>query len=379
MAIGSASTERRGFAEGSERRPLVRVSDLIVRRGEALVLDIPALEVLQGEVLAVIGPNGAGKSTLLHALALLLPGYSGAISFGGRTIGKGDDLVKFRRRMAMVFQEPLLLDCPVRENVASGLRLRGVPKRESEGRASTWMKRFGVDVLANRPARQLSGGEAQRVSLARAFALEPELLLLDEPFSALDAPTRAALFEDFERVLRGSGITTVFATHDRTEAMRLGDRVAVVMNGQIAQIGEPEEVFSTPASEQVAAFVGMENLIPGLVAEQQEGLALVTLRGAAIEVVSDASIGQRVLACLRPEDVVVAPVPADLPSNSARNKLRARISRITPLGSQSRISLDCGFPLEALITRRSTEELALVVGLEVLVSFKATAVHLLSR
>jgi molybdopterin-binding protein len=367
---------RNGYGQGA----LVQLRDLKVRRGETLVLDIPTLELSEGEVLAAIGPNGAGKSTLLHALALLLPAFSGEISFGGHSISRGDDLVQFRRRMAVVFQESLLLDCSVRENVATGLKLRGVPKAEAEERAGHWMKRFGVDSLAGRSSRHLSGGEAQRVSLARAFALEPELLLLDEPFSALDAPTRAALFEDFERVLRDSGITTVFVTHDRTEAMRLGDRIAVVIGGRIAQIGEPEEVFSTPASEQVAAFVGMENLIPGQVSEQQEGLALVSLRGSTtIEVVSDSPVGRRVLACLRPEDVVVSPVPAELPSSSARNKLRGRITRITPLGSQSRLSLDCGFPLEALITRRSAEELSLQVGLELLVSFKATAVHLLNR
>ncbi|HEX2987745.1 MAG TPA: ABC transporter ATP-binding protein [Chloroflexota bacterium] len=380
MVMESAALDARRRADEGRSGSLVKVTDLKVRRGETLVLDIPGLEISEGEVLAVIGPNGAGKSTLLHTLALLLPASSGEISFGGRSISKGDDLVQFRRRMAVVFQEALLLNCSVRENVAAGLKLRGVPKGKAEERASYWMKRFGVDSLADRPSRQLSGGEAQRVSLARAFALEPELLLLDEPFSALDAPTRAALFEDFERVLRDSGITTVFVTHDRMEAMRLGDRIAVVIGGCIAQVGEPEAVFSTPASQQVAAFVGMENIIPGRVSEQREGLALVSLRSSmTIEVVSDAPAGQRVLACLRPEDVVVAPMPSELPSSSARNKLRARITRITPLGSQSRLSLDCGFPLEALITRRSAEELSLQVGLEVLASFKATAVHLLSR
>ena len=245
--------------------------------------------------------------------------------------------MKLRRRMAVVFQESLLLDTSVRGNVGSGMRIRGVGGQEARERADYWMKRFGIDDLADRPARRLSGGEAQRVSLARAFALQPELLLLDEPFSALDAPTRASIFEDFERVLRESPVTTVFVTHDRSEAMQLGDRVAVMIDGSLAQVGEPGDVFSSPVDEKVAAFVGVENLIPGRVVEQREGLATVELRHAIAEVVSDAPVGQRVLACLRPEDVVVAPLPSDTQATSARNKLRGRIERIAPAGSQVRL------------------------------------------
>ena len=364
----------------AKTQPLVEVRELVVRRGDAVVLEVSHLEVREGEVLAIIGPNGAGKSTLLHVLALLHPPAAGEIRFAGHPVSRGDDLVRLRRRMAVVFQEPLLLDTSVRENVISGLRLRGgVSRAEADRRASYWMKRFGIEGLAGRQARHLSGGEAQRVSLARAFVLEPELLLLDEPFAALDAPTRAALFEDFEQVLRDSRVTTLFVTHSRTEAMRLGDRVAVVMDGRIAQVGEPEEIFSSPIDEKVAAFVGVENLVPGRVAEQREGLALVSLGGATIEVASDMSAGRRVLACIRPEDVVVSPMPAQALPSSARNRLRSRITRLTPLGSQVRLSMDCGFPLVALVTRRSMEELALSEGVEVLASFKATAVHLLAR
>ncbi len=358
---------------------MVSVRDLAVRRDSAIVLQISHLGVREGEVLAVIGPNGAGKSTLLNVLALLLPPSSGDLWFGGHLLTPRDDLVKLRRRMAVVFQESLLLDTSVKANVASGLRLRGVGAREAEDRAVNWMKRFGVQHLADRPSRRLSGGEAQRVSLARAFAMKPELLLLDEPFSALDAPTRAALFDDFERVLRESSVTTVFVTHDRTEAMRLGDRIAVMMDGKVAQVGDPEEVFSAPADERVAAFVGVENLIPGRVVEQRDGLATVEVRGGVAEVVSDIPEGQRVLVCLRPEDVVVAPLPAGVQPSSARNKLRGRITRTVPLGSQVRVVLDCGFPLVALITRRSAEELGFLEGNEVLVSFKASSVHLLRR
>ena len=360
-------------------RLLAGVRDLVVQRETSRVLEIPFLAIRRSEVLSVIGPNGAGKSTLLHVLALLQAPTSGEVWFAGRRISRDDDLVKLRRRMAVVFQEPLLLDTSVRENVAAGLKIRGTRSQDVDTRAVHWMKRFGVDALAGRNARRLSGGEAQRVSLARAFALDPELLLLDEPFSALDAPTRATLFEDFERVLRDSHVTTVFVSHDRTEAMRLGDRVAVMMAGHVVQVGEPGEVFAAPADEKVAAFVGMENLIPGDIVERHEGLALVRVRGGFAEAVSDLNTGCKVLACLRPEEVVLGPVPADLPVTSARNKLRGQIRRLIPMGSQVRVVVDCGVPLVALITRRSSQELGFIEGMDVLVSFKASSVHLLPR
>lgn len=378
MKSMGAQTER-WREDGREVPSMVQIRDLVVHRGPSAVLEIQSLDVRRGEVLSVIGPNGAGKSTLLHVVAFLLPPTSGYVSFTGDQVNWKKGLVALRRRTAVVFQEPLLLDTTVRDNVASGLRIRGVSRREIEDRVIFWMKRFGVGHLADRQARQLSGGEAQRVSLARAFAMQPELLLLDEPFSALDAPTRAALFEEFEQVLRESGFTTVFVTHDRTEALRLGDRIAVVMDGRVAQVGTPEEVFSSPADEKVAAFVGVENLIPGRVLEQRDGLALVQLRDATVEVVSDLPAGQRVIAGLRPEDVVLAPVPSSQPTSSARNRLRGRITRLSLLGSQVRVALDCGFPMVALITRRSAEELAFEEGVEVVASFKAGAVHLLPR
>jgi molybdopterin-binding protein len=381
LAIGSSRQSQNGERLHDLKReaPLLRVQDLVVRRGSTTVLRIDALRIGQGEVMSVIGPNGAGKSTLLHVLAFLLSPDSGEVWFDGRQVSWKDDLVALRRRMAVVFQEPLLLDTSVRDNVASGLRIRGVPGRESDRRVSYWMGRFGVERLADRQARQLSGGESQRVSLARAFAMQPELLLLDEPFSALDAPTRATLFEDFEEVLRESGFTTVFVTHDRTEALRLGDSIAVVMDGRVAQVGTPEEVFSSPVDAEVAAFVGVENLIPGKVLEQREGLALVELRGVTAEAVSDLPAGQRVMAGLRPEDVVIAPPPASPSASSARNRLPGRITRLTPIGSQVRVTMDCGFSLVALITRRSAEELGFREGSEAVASFKAGSVHLLPR
>jgi tungstate transport system ATP-binding protein len=163
--------------------------------------------------------------------------------------------------MSVVFQAALLFDVPVIENVAAGLRFRGVPRREAERQALDWLTRFGVVHLAGRSGRALSGGEAQRVSLARAFAVEPKILLLDEPFAALDAPTRVALIPDLARELERARIASVIATHDRAEAFALADRVAVLIDGRIAQIGLPGALVAEPANSIVAALLAPEHLL----------------------------------------------------------------------------------------------------------------------
>ena len=234
---------------------LIEVRDLLVRREKQTVLEIAHLSVEAGEVLAVVGPNGAGKSTHFLTLARLLKHEHGAIHFNGH---ESISTLEYRRRIALVLQEPLLMDATVRENAAIGLRFRGIPKAESNRRVDHWLERLGVAHLAERSARKLSGGESQRVSLARAFVLEPELLLLDEPFTALDSPTRARLLEDLKAVLGETTTTTIFITHDLREAEKLGTRVAVMLQGRIHQVGEPREVFAHPADAQVAEFLGMQ-------------------------------------------------------------------------------------------------------------------------
>jgi tungstate transport system ATP-binding protein len=355
----------------------VRLSlrDVTVRRGGRLVLDVPALDLVAGEVLAVLGPNGAGKSTLLQVMALLERPATGAVYVDDMRV-RGNAL-PMRRRMAMVLQEPLLLDGSVRDNVALGLRLRGVPRAERRRRADRWLARLGIAHLANRPAHALSGGEAQRASLARALALEPDVLLLDEPFSGLDAPARARLITDLAALLRETGQTAVLVTHDRDEALRLGDRVAVLIGGRLRQIGPTAEVFSHPADPEVAAFVGMETVVPGWVEGTSAGLVRVRVGSALVEAAATAPLNGAVLLCLRPEDVVLAPPATAEGPSSARNRLLGRVMAVMPAGGLERVELDCGFPLVALITRRSAEELDVRPGIELLASFKASAVHLI--
>jgi len=234
---------------------LLEVRDLRVLRDGRQVLDIEHMTVEHGQVLAVVGPNGAGKSSLLLALARLLKPERGEILFNGQSADGLSDL-NYRRRIGLVLQEPLLLDTSVFENVAAGLRFRHIPNVEITRRVEIWLDRLGITSLRRRPAARLSGGEAQRVSLARAFALQPELLLLDEPFSSLDSPTRARLLEDLHTLLAETSTTTILITHDLKEAASLAGWVAVLLDGRLRQVGSPEEVFSVPADPEVAAFFG---------------------------------------------------------------------------------------------------------------------------
>jgi tungstate transport system ATP-binding protein len=238
----------------SEDAPHVRVSGLVIRRGGRVVLEVDGLELRRGEILALVGPNGAGKSTLVTALALLERPAAGTIALDGVQVDWRRGLLAARRRLAIVFQEPLLFDTTVAENVATGLKLRGMPRSQRDPLVGRWLDRLGIAHLARRQARTLSGGEAQRTSLARALVLSPELLLLDEPFAALDAPTREALTDDLLPLLRETAATTVLVTHDRDEAIEMGDRLGVILDGRLVQVDRPEAVVSAPANEAVAAF-----------------------------------------------------------------------------------------------------------------------------
>ncbi len=235
--------------------------DLVVVLGGQKVLDVPSFTVRKGEIMMIIGPNGSGKTTLLLTLALLLKPASGTVLYHGQPIAGTKTVLQQRRKLAVVFQEPLLLNNSVLDNVTLGLKLRGVPHEEIKPRAEKWLERFGILPLAKRQARLLSGGEAKRTSLARAFALQPEVLFLDEPFMALDSPTRQGLFDDFESVLRETKTTVLMVTHDRDEATILGDRVAVIIKGAVRQTGTPKGVFDAPVDGEVASFVKIRNVL----------------------------------------------------------------------------------------------------------------------
>ena len=233
---------------------MIQIRDLLVQRNGRDVLRIDALDIARGETLTVVGPNGAGKSTLLLALAHLLKPARGEIRFDSKSLKDLDELA-YRRKISFVFQAPLLMDMTVEQNVALGLKFRGISKEETHQRVGRWILGLGIDSLSKRRASQLSGGEAQRVSLARALVLDPELLLLDEPFAALDPPTHARLLEDLAKILKDHHRTAVFVTHNLKEAAQVGDQVAVIADGMLRQVGTAGQIKSKPVDESVRAFL----------------------------------------------------------------------------------------------------------------------------
>jgi tungstate transport system ATP-binding protein len=350
------------------------LNDLKVSRGGVRILDIPSFSLHDNEFISLIGPNGAGKSSLLLAVMGLIRPDTGALCYRGRPIESESDRLQLRRSIAMVLQEPLLFDATVYDNVASGLKIRGVGRAETRDRVGSYLERFKLTDLARRSARKLSGGEARRVSLARAFAVEPELILFDEPFANLDAPTRQSLTEDMDSIIRDRGIAAILVTHDQSEALRLSSRVVVLNCGQVVQDGSPAAVMNSPVNEFVANFVGMETILEGVVLSNQDQQMTLRVDGHEIDAIGSQQPGEAAYCCIRPENVTVS-VGDPGHATSARNVYAGRIVEIASLGPFLRLRLDCGFPLTSYVTRESFANLALCQGGLVYASFKATSVH----
>jgi molybdate transport system ATP-binding protein len=338
------------------------------------------LQMTPGSVLVLFGPSGAGKTTILRQIAGLERPDRGVIRFGADVwcdTARGICRSPQDRRLGLVFQEPTLFPhLTVRDNIAYGVRpgsdLDLTPVEDIA-------KMLGIQDLKNRYPRALSGGEAQRVSLARALAPNPRLLLLDEPFASLDAPTRLRLRREVRALLQTTGTPAILVTHDRLEALGMGDTAAVVVGGRVRQTGPAAEVFSQPADAEVASSIGIEAVLPARVVAASGGLIEVSVNGVTLHVAEREPIaaGAQVYACVRAEDVTLetrAPGQA-----STRNHLAARIVAIASEGPIDRVTLDCGFALDALITRRSREELGLAPGAQVNAAVKATSIHLVPR
>jgi len=362
----------------TQQQIVLDLKNLRVDRGGVQILDIPSFSLHRNEFVSMIGPNGAGKSTLLLSIMGLIKRESGTLQYRGEEIRSESAWLDLRRKIAMVLQEPLLFDSTIYENVASGLKIRGVGRGEIRSRVMAYLERFNLADMAQRSARKLSGGEARRVSLARAFAVEPELIFFDEPFANLDPPTRQALTDDMDRIIRDRGISAVLVTHDQSEALRMSDRIVVMNAGLIVQEGTPAAVMNRPVNQFVANFVGMETILEGEVIENREQQMAVTVAGHEIDTVGDEKPGDHVYCCIRPENVTVS-VSHPSGQSSVRNAYPGRIVEVSSMGPFLKLQLDCGFPLTAYVTRESFAHLALCEGKEIYASFKATSVHLIRR
>ncbi len=272
----------------------VQVTDVIKRFGDFVALDKISLEIPDRCFFALLGPSGSGKTTLLRLLAGFLEPDSGAIRLDGMDVSQ---IPAWRRNIGMVFQNYALFPhMTVHENVAFGLRVRGRPRVETHAMVRKMLDLVQLTGLDERKPRQLSGGQQQRVALARALVTEPRLLLLDEPLGALDKRLRQEMQIELKRIQRTVGITTIFVTHDQEEALTLSDRIAIIDNGLVIQVGSPSDVYERPATQFAADFLGDANFMTGIVVENG-----IQIDGAGYIVAATRPSGERAMLAVRPE------------------------------------------------------------------------------
>jgi molybdate transport system ATP-binding protein len=321
-------------------------------------------------VTVLFGPSGSGKTTLLRLLAGLEIPDSGQIQFRGNCwcdTSAGLRLTPQQRRAGFLFQDYALFP---HLTVAANIAYAAEP-----GKAAELMAGMGLEEYAGRKPGQLSGGQQQRVALARALAASPDLLLLDEPLSALDAATRLRTRQELRRILVASAVPSIVVTHDRTEAVALGDFMAVISGGKIRQFAPVREVFRHPADPFVAESVGVENVLPAEVAGHDAGILTLRVGQARFECVDSGEPGPRVWACIRAEDIALS--REDGHATSARNRVSGRVVSVVADGPLANVELDCGFPLIAAITAQSASEMRFQPGETLCAVVKATAIHVI--
>lgn len=341
-----------------------------VRCGLRLPLD-------RSHVLVLFGPSGSGKSTILRCIAGLERPDSGRITCGEESWfdgGKGRFVPPASRGVGYLFQEYALFPhLTVARNI--GYALRGMTPEERAGEIDRMISIWKLEGLEGRYPGQLSGGQQQRVALARALVRRPKVLLLDEPLSALDAPLRDRLRGELGRLLHEFQVPTLCVTHDPVEALALGDELAVIIDGALQQVGTPQAVFSRPASEAVAAIVGVDTVAPGRIVDRSEGLVVLDVEGVRVWAVAPPSEGDEFYLSIRAEDVMIEKGISE--KSSARNHLPGRVREIRSIGPVAKVKIDCGFPIIALVTRQAVQALELEEGAGVTAVVKATAVHLI--
>ena len=359
--------------------PVLCLEDIVVRAGGRTLLEVPDFTVAAGQSVALIGPNGAGKTTLLHTAALLRKPEGGAVWIRGTRAAAGN-AAALRRTLSVVFQDPLLFDVRVLVNAAAGLRFQGCARTEAEARARSWLKRFGVEHLAECKARGLSGGEASRVALARAFATEPALLLLDEPFGALDAPSRAALLPSLRDSLRETGTAATLVTHDPQEAMAFSDLVVVMVAGRIVASGSAPALMARPHTREVAELLGIENVLLGDIIGREGSSMCIALHpgGSTIRVASNATVpspDERQVTLTLPAGAARVLRP-DQEAPPAWNRLPGEVREVQWRASGSRLVVETPAPFAALAPWESIAS-PWSIGDRAVVTFAPEAAHLI--
>ena len=344
------------------------------RYEERTVLEDISFQVKKGEAIGIIGHNGCGKSTMLKLLTRIMYPDEGRIVLNDRVLFDSEKKINLppqRRNVGYLFQNYALFPhMTARENIGYGLRVRGMPEAEVSARVDALCERMGVSEIADQLVTRMSGGQRQRTALARALAPSPELLLLDEPLSALDVRTQEQMRRELASVIRSERIPCVIVTHSIVDALAVADRIAVIEKGRIVACGAPEEIIHNPANGFVSSFSENLNLFRGTVVVGRDGVVCVDVAGVKIRATT--TLSGTVSVGIRPEELILS---RERFESSAINSFRGVITRVEDTGLYEYVYVDIGITLAAAVTRQSMERLQFVVGDEVTVTFKATAVQ----
>jgi len=346
---------------------VIELHSLFYKAGKFSLEDI-SFRVDEGETLVILGPTGAGKTVLLELIAGFRSPNKGSMFINESEI---THLPPEKREIGMLYQDYLLFPhLDVFDNIAYGLKAKNLRSSEIGRRVQEIAERLGIHELLERRPKKLSGGEQQRVALARTLAIDPKILLLDEPFSAVDPNTRESLMKELRKILEEDSMPVVYVTHDQIEAMEMADRIGVMNEGEIVQLDYPEKVFSAPKSEFVANFVGIRNIYRGR-AERVDGSTAVNIDSTRIysSVVSEGDVH----VTIRPEDIIVS---RERISSSARNSLKGKVVAIVEKGPLIYVTADCGMKLTSAITRESLKDMQIMIDDEIFMTFKAQNVNL---
>jgi spermidine/putrescine ABC transporter ATP-binding subunit len=352
----------------------VDLKNIVGRYGDFLAVDDVSLTIDSGQFVTLLGPSGCGKSSTLRIVAGLLQPSSGRVEFDGRDV---TNVAAAKRNIGMVFQSLALFPhMTVAENVAFGLKMKKVSAEDSAKQVQRTLEIVRLDHLAHRYPAQMSGGQQQRVALARALAIKPSILILDEPFGALDRKLRDTMQMELHSLTRELRITALFVTHDQEEAMMLSDAVAVMNKGVIEQFGKPEEIYRSPRTKFVADFMGVTNFLPARVVEATGMSLSVDVLGFNLPLMRNPALraGQDVTLAVRPEKVSIA---VDVASAGNQNAVGGKVKQVTFHGNTSRYVVELQSGVELIVIEPNDQrDGPLPLDTQVLASWRPEHVHL---